>query len=89
MRIDYTTEAKLGDNADRCLINIEIDEDMVADIQVFDPDTGKNLTGLIYGGPSWDQAWSIAERRILMLPMVQKAIHQTFREQTYDTPYRN
>ena len=87
MRIDYTTEAKLGEGF-AVLINIEIDEGDVSDIEVFSKATGENVTDLIYGGPSWDQAWSIAERRILVLPLVQKQIQKTFREQTYDTPYR-
>lgn len=88
MRTDYTTEATLGEGF-AALINIEIDEGDVSDVEVFSRLTGENVTGLIYGGPSWDQAWSIAERRILVLPMVQKEIQRTFGEQTFDTPYRN
>lgn len=87
MRTDYTTEAPLGENKDRCLINIEIDAGDVSDVEVIDAESGKNVTGLIYGGPSWHQAWSIAERRIMVLPEVQRQIQRTFREQTFDTPF--
>ena len=86
MRTDYTTEAVLGEGF-LALINIEIEEGDVSDVAVFSKSTGENVTDLIYGGPSWDQAWSIAERRILVLPTVQKAIQKTFREQTFDTPF--
>lgn len=88
MRTDYTTEAILGEGF-AALINIEIDEGDVSDIQVFSKSTGEHITDLIYGGPAWDQAWSIAERRILVLPVVQQQIRRTFREQSYDTPFRN
>jgi len=88
MRTDYSTEATLGDDKDRCLINIEIDVDYVTDIEVFCAESGKKLNGLIYGGPTWNQAWSIAERRILTLPSVQRAIHNTFRELCNDTPFQ-
>lgn len=87
MRTDYTTEATLGEGF-AVLINIEIDEGDVSDIEVFSKTTGENVTDLIYGGPAWDQAWSIAERRVIYLPAVQKQIQKTFREQTFDTPYR-
>jgi len=88
MRVDYTTEAMLGEDNDRCLINVEIDDDYVTDIEVICAETGKKLNGLIYGGSAWNEAWSIAERRILTLPFVQKNIHRTFKETCHDTPYQ-
>jgi hypothetical protein len=87
MRVDYTTEATLGEGF-ASIINVEIDEGDVSDIQVFSKTTGENVTDLIYGGPTWEQAWSIAERRVIYLPSVQKEIQRTFRSQTYDTPFR-
>ena len=88
MRTDYTTETTLGESF-KAIINIEIDQDGdVSDVEVFSQETGQNLTNLIYGSSAWDQAWSIAERRTLALPAVQKQIHRTFRELCSDTPYR-
>ena len=88
MRTDYTTETTLGESF-KAIINIEIDQDGdVSDVEVFSQETGQNLTDLIYGSSAWDQAWSIAERRILTLPIVQKNIHRTFKETCHDTPYQ-
>jgi hypothetical protein len=88
MRTDYSTEATLGENF-KALINVEIDQTGdVSDVEVFSQETGQNLTGLIYGSAAWDQAWSIAERRTLTLPAVQKQIHRTFRELCNDTPFQ-
>lgn len=50
------------------------DDLFVESINVFDPDTGKNLNKLIeYSSTAWNQAWSAAERHMLAQPITRSA----------------
>jgi len=67
------------------------DDLFVESINVFDPDTGKNLNKLIeYSSTAWNQAWNAAERHMLDQPVTRKtrrAMAANVASMCHDTPY--
>lgn len=75
----------------RVLIDYTVDSTgEVEDVTVIDPDSNKNLTGLIYGSSVWDEAWRAAERHLNNTPPTSAWLRFNRIENAgrcYDTPY--